>query len=219
MDLIDIAARTGVIYVPFLFALCFREFSHGLVAKWKGDRTAEDLGRLTMNPIAHIDWIGTVFLPIMSIVLAAPIFFGWAKPVPVDIRNFKNPRADIFWVALAGPLSNVLLASVGAVLIVINLKYFQGSVYYSAFSNLLHVFIGTNLALAIFNMIPLHPLDGGKVISRFLPRKMAYALEQNDHISSYILLFLFLSGILKYLAYPIQFMQEMLIRLAAGGLL
>lgn len=219
MDLIEIGARVSVVYIPFLFALCFHEYSHGLVAKWKGDRTAEFLGRLTMNPMAHIDWLGTVILPIMSIVLSAPIFFGWAKPVPVDYRAFKNPRADIFWVALAGPLSNVLLAIVGSILLVLNLKYMQTTTYYEALRNLLNVFIITNLSLAFFNLIPLHPLDGGKVISRFLPRSWAYAFEQNQHISNYVLLFLFLSGVLKYLAYPIHFMQEMFIRLAAGGLL
>lgn len=219
MDLIEIAAKASVFYIPFLFALCFHEYSHGMVAKWKGDRTAEYMGRLTMNPLAHIDWLGTVILPLMSIVLAAPIFFGWAKPVPIDPRGFKNPRADIFWVALAGPLSNILLAFIGAFLIVLNLKYLQTSNYYEAFRNLLSVFITTNLSLAFFNLIPLHPLDGGKVVSRFLPRRWAYTFEQNQHISNYVLLFLFLSGVLKYLAYPIHYMQELLVTIAAGGLL
>ena len=101
-------------FVPFLFALCFHEFAHGLVARMRGDRTAEIMGRLTLNPLAHADPIGTVLLPIIGFFTHAPLF-GWAKPVPVDERNFKNPKADMFCVAAAGPLSNLFLAACAAI--------------------------------------------------------------------------------------------------------
>src|SRR6185436_15011255 len=112
MDILEISVRVAIIYIPFLFALCFHEFAHGWVAKMRGDNTAEQLGRLTLNPIAHADLIGTFILPVSAIVFGIPIFFGWAKPVPVNIRNLKNIRTDMFWIALAGPASNIFLAVV-----------------------------------------------------------------------------------------------------------
>ena len=113
MDLIATAFLAVKYFIPFLFALCFHEYAHGWVAKLRGDRTAEIMGRLTLNPLAHADMIGTVILPLVSIVSGIP-FFGWAKPVPVDARNLKNPKVDMFWIAAAGPLSNLLLALIGA---------------------------------------------------------------------------------------------------------
>ncbi len=117
MDIVAIGGKLGLFFVPFLFALCFHEFAHGLVAKWRGDNTAERMGRLTLNPMAHADILGTFILPISSIVFGIPLFFGWAKPVPVDPRNLKNVRTDMFWIALAGPASNVLLAIVSAAIL------------------------------------------------------------------------------------------------------
>ncbi|MBC7372008.1 MAG: site-2 protease family protein, partial [Bdellovibrionaceae bacterium] len=102
MDMMEIGAKIGVYYIPFLFALCFHEYAHGFVAKMLGDNTAEMLGRLTLHPVVHMDMLGTVALPLMAIVFNSPIFFGWAKPVPVNARNLKNPKKDMFWVALAG---------------------------------------------------------------------------------------------------------------------
>jgi Zn-dependent protease len=110
-DLVEFGAKLGIFFVPFLFALCFHEFAHGLVAKWLGDNTAEMAGRLSLNPMVHADPVGTWILPIVSIALNSPFFFGWAKPVPVNSRNLKH-RMDMFWVSLAGPLSNVFLALV-----------------------------------------------------------------------------------------------------------
>src|SRR4051794_8394875 len=104
INMVEKAFQAFEYFVPFLFALCFHEFAHGWVAKMRGDRTAEIMGRLTLNPLAHADMIGTVILPLASILTGIP-FFGWAKPVPVDERNLKNPRIDMFWIAFAGPLS------------------------------------------------------------------------------------------------------------------
>ena len=177
MDLIEIGAKIGIYFIPFLFALCFHEFAHGMVAKWRGDNTALMMGRLTLNPLPHIDVIGTLVLPIAAIVFSSPIFFGWAKPVPVNSRNLKNPRADMFWIALAGPASNLFLAVVGAFMMGVVARYFMGMASAKALLNILDVFVMTNLFLAIFNIIPLHPLDGGKVLARFLPASWNYKLE------------------------------------------
>jgi Zn-dependent protease len=217
MDFTEIGGRLALFYVPFLFSLCFHEFAHGLVAKWRGDNTAEQMGRLTLNPTAHADIVGTVILPISAIVFSIPFFFGWAKPVPVNSRNLKNIRSDMFWIALAGPLSNVLLAFAGTAFMFISIHYnFLGN-FESSMMKLLQMFILTNLFLAIFNILPLHPLDGGKVLARFLPASLNYKLEQNEHITGWILLFLVLSGALAILRVPVIFVFEWLMKIASMG--
>ncbi len=210
MNYMEIGYKLAVMFVPFLFALCVHEYAHGLVAKWRGDSTAESLGRLNLNPMSHADPIGTFMLPIMAIAFSSPLFFGWAKPVPVDVRQLKNPRVDMFWIALAGPLSNVLMAIVGAGilgLMVHNVPALAASV---AFGDILKYFILINLFLAIFNLIPLHPLDGGKVIARFLPLHWNYWLERNENITGIILLVLVISGALAILRWPVMFIYTML---------
>jgi Zn-dependent protease len=214
MDLAVILQKIALIYVPFLFALCFHEFAHGWVARRRGDHTAEMMGRLTMNPVAHMDLIGTLILPMISIISGLNIFFGWAKPVPVNSRNLKNPRIDMFWIAIAGPLSNVLLAVVGAGLMGILVRVMGDSSLIVTLVRLLDAFILTNLFLAIFNMIPLHPLDGGKVLARFLPAEVNYKLEQNEMMTSMILLVLIMVGALKFLAVPVYALHGLLRGLA-----
>ncbi len=219
MDMTEIGFRIGTYFIPFLFALCFHEYAHGLVAKWKGDRTAELTGRLTMNPLAHMDFLGTLVLPILSIVFASPIFFGWAKPVPIDYRNLKNLKVDLFWIALAGPLSNLFLAVVGAVLMGLSARFLMASSHIRAILSILDVFIATNLFLAVFNILPIHPLDGGKVIARFLPNRWNYFLEQNEGMLSIVLMMLIFSGALRFLALPVFWLHQELKMLALGGLL
>lgn len=189
-------------YVPFLFALCFHEYAHGYVARLKGDRTAELMGRLTMNPLAHMDPIGTFLLPLGVLAGFIPaIFFGWAKPVPVNDRYFKNPVKDMFWVALAGPLSNLILAFLGVIVYVSIKKYTSDSIH--ALPGMLESFILVNLSLCFFNLLPIHPLDGGKVLARFLPRNANYWLEENQGTLNIILIVLMVTGMLRYLGIPI----------------
>ncbi len=208
----------GLRFIPFLFALCFHEYAHGLVAKLRGDNTAELEGRLTMNPIAHMDFFGTFLLPILSIIFPSPIFFGWAKPVPVNVRNLKHPVKDMFWIALAGPLSNIFLAFVGAGVIYL-LNHFGGGLSVQMILiKIFMLFIQTNLFLAVFNMIPLHPLDGGKVLARFLPRELNYKLEQNEHLSGIILIALIFTGVISFLAYPVFMLYTWLLLLAGVSL-
>lgn len=218
MDLLDIASRLTVFFVPFLFSLCFHEFAHGWVAKLRGDRTAEMMGRLTMNPLVHIDPIGTLLLPIASVLLHSPISFGWARPVPVNSRNLKNQRTDMFWVALAGPLSNILLAVIGVFALVAVVIFLKSASMFEGIVSLLKAFIGVNLFLAFFNLIPIHPLDGGKVLARFLPYSWNAKLEEMQGTMSLILLFIFLSGGIQYLAIPVQWTYQHLISFALGVL-
>jgi Zn-dependent protease len=212
MDFYEFGARIALIYIPLLFSLCFHEYAHGLVAKWKGDLTADRMGRLNMNPMSHADPIGTFLLPLSMLYVGGPII-GWGKPVPVDERNLKSPRVDMFWVAFAGPLSNILLAVVGAILVAVFGVFVTGSQYSESFQTFFVAFIRINLLLAIFNLIPVHPLDGGKVLARFLPEHINEKLESYQHISGIILMVLMLSGLLSFLFYPISGVTQFLISL------
>jgi Zn-dependent protease len=217
INLIEILAKLGIQFVPFLFALCFHEFAHGYVAKKKGDNTAELMGRLTMNPFAHADIVGTFVLPIAGILAGiggmnggAGFIFGWAKPVPVNDRNFKNPKNDMFWVALAGPGSNVLLAFIATFFFVLGGLFIKDATFLDTLRTLLGNFIVINVLLAVFNLIPFHPLDGGKVLARFIPYKWNRALEDHQGTLQIILIVIFVSGGFALLRPPMIFLIELL---------
>ncbi len=215
-DIVNFIGSNGHLMVMFLillFSLCFHEFAHGWVARRKGDRTAEMMGRLTLNPVAHIDWIGTVTLPLVALFTGLP-FIGWAKPVPVNERNLSRPKQDMFWIAFAGPLSNVLLGLVGTVALTLIIIFGAKLEMAKSLVQLAHLFIMTNLFLAIFNLLPMHPLDGGKVLARFLPHDMNLKLEGLQQYTSIILIIALLSGALRYLAIPVQWMTENLVSIA-----
>jgi Zn-dependent protease len=212
INFVEFGMRVGMIFVPLLFALCFHEFSHGLVAKWLGDRTAELQGRLSLNPAVHADLFGTWILPLTSILMGGGFLFAWAKPVPVNSRNLKHPRQDLFWIALAGPMSNVILALVSTLILGVlfgrNIAGFGG-----AFVELLKNFILVNVSLAFFNLIPVHPLDGGKVIAPFLSARTNIWLEQNQfQLSMGLLLLFILAG--PILAFPMIWASQELFSLA-----
>ncbi len=219
IDLIAQLQKAPLYFVPFLFALCCHEFAHAWVAKLRGDRTAETLGRLTLNPIPHVDLIGTIVLPLSALIFHPGFFLGWAKPVPVNPRNLARPRADMFWIAFAGPLSNIFLAIIGALVLGFMVRLglvantdqvTTGGILFE----MLKIFILINVSLAVFNMIPMHPLDGGKVLARFLPENVNNFLEQNEQTTSFILLILMVTGSLTLLRPPIDFLQYYLFSLA-----
>ncbi|MFZ3229225.1 MAG: site-2 protease family protein [Pseudobdellovibrio sp.] len=219
MDIVEIGGKLAIFFIPFLFALCFHEYAHGQVAHWLGDDTAEKLGRLTLNPMAHADLIGTFVLPISAIVFGIPLFFGWAKPVPVNTRNLKNVRTDMFWIAIAGPASNILLALISTLVMGVGIHFNLFGELSKPILTLLQMFVLTNLFLAIFNILPLHPLDGGKVLARFLPASVNYKLEQNQQITGFILLGLMISGALSVLRIPVFYIFNHLMTLAGAGML
>jgi Zn-dependent protease len=159
--------------VPLIIAIVFHEVAHGLVARQFGDPTAERMGRLTLNPIKHVDPVGTLILPMLLAVANAPIF-GWAKPVPVRADRMRNPRRDMIIVALAGPGMNLLLAVVATAILAAGLALGGGQMTAGGFiaSNALN-FLLINIFLAVFNLIPLPPFDGGHVVEGLLPRPLA----------------------------------------------
>jgi len=201
--------KIAIFYVSFLLALCFHEFAHGFIAKKRGDNTAEIMGRLTMNPMAHLDWLGTVILPIVGFISALPVF-GWAKPVPVNPRNLKDPKNDMFWVAIAGPASNFLLAIVGTIAWGVLARGDLGLAMTPFLREFLGIFILFNLFLAVFNLIPIHPLDGGKVMARFLPAEANRFLEDNQMILSVALLLIIVTGGIQFLVYPVYAIMGLL---------
>ncbi len=208
-------AGVFIFYLPLLFSLCVHEWAHARMALWKGDSWAAEQGRLTLNPLAHADLIGTFLLPLMSIFFGLPVF-GWAKPVPVNTRALKNPVQDMFWIAFAGPLSNFLL-SLTATLILTLMYLLHIWLPWSSTTVLitvLEVFIYLNLLLGLFNLIPLHPLDGGKVLARFLPVEWNWRLEQWQTHTSLILIGFFVLGGFRYLSWPVQWMAGGLVSLA-----
>lgn len=212
-DPLEIGAKFFVYFIPFLFALSFHEFAHGMVALWKGDRTAKMAGRLTLNPLAHADLMGTFILPMIAIVTGFP-FFGWANPVPVNERNLKHPVEDMFWIALAGPLSNLLLAFLGAfALILFNRLPLDAANARAAFE-FLRAFLYVNLFLAFFNLLPVHPLDGGKVIARFLPYSANRWLEDNQTMLNWGLIIFFFVGGFSFLAGPVDFIAQQMVSIA-----
>lgn len=213
-DLIEIIGKLAGTFIPFLFALSFHEFAHAWVAKRRGDNTAEHLGRLTLNPFSHADLIGTFVLPIMGI-LSGWAMFGWAKPVPVNPRNLKDPKNDMFWVAAAGPLSNILLAFLGGILLVVLSRTMQASETAMALGEMLTFFIFINILLALFNLIPLHPLDGGKILERFIPASANRWLEENQMTLNIILIGLFITGGLHFLAEPARQFVRMFLQFAS----
>jgi Zn-dependent protease len=205
MDPLETGVRVGLFFVPFLFSLCFHEFAHGYVAKLRGDNTAELMGRLTMNPMAHIDWLGTVAFPIIGIITGMPIF-GWAKPVPVNPRNLKDVKNDMFWVALAGPMSNILLFVLGLVAFGLMVHVFQVPSNNPLYQ-LVPTFLFLNLILAFFNLLPMHPLDGGKIVQRFIPYSWNRWLEENQAMMNIALIVFIVSGAFVYLAKPLYYIM------------
>lgn len=198
MDTSQTVFLLTMIFPGFLFALCFHEFAHGWMAKRCGDNTAELMGRLTLNPIAHMDPIGTVALPLLSIFSGIPIFFGWAKPVPVNIRNLQKPKEDMFWIALAGPLANIILALISVPILAYVIR--SGAPMDSAPTQFLFNFMGINVVLAIFNLFPLHPLDGGKILARFLPIEINRYLESLHPMLTFgVLILLIYTGVFSVL--------------------
>jgi len=196
--------------IPVLLAITVHEAAHGYAAKHFGDKTAYYLGRITLNPIKHIDPLGTVVIPGMLLLLSAPFLFGWAKPVPVNFSNLNNPKKDMMWVALAGPASNLVMAIIWA--IILGLFKSSGASYALFVIGMAQVGIMINLVLMLLNLLPIPPLDGGRMAVSLLPSPWSYKLASIERFGMFILIFLIVSGLLSAILLPLlRFFQGTLI--------
>ena len=210
--------------LPVLLAVVFHEVSHGWVAYRLGDPTARQLGRLTLNPIAHVDLFGTILVPLMLIVAHSPFVFGYAKPVPVNFNNLRNPKRDMIWVAAAGPATNLVLAAVCTLLCraLMPMTGAEGTSY--SLSSLVDFFapvvlmaqsgILINITLAVFNMLPLPPLDGGRVLVGLLPMPLAALVARIEPFGFIILIVLLMTRSLDLIINP---PIEFLLRIYLGA--
>lgn len=213
---LNLIQKISVFALPVVFAITLHEAAHGYAALRFGDRTAEALGRISLNPLRHFDLVGTLIVPLAILIISklsggAGILFGWAKPVPVNFNNLRNPKQDMLWVAAAGPGANLLMALIWAGMIKIGLSMPDSSFAMPlALMGAAGIFI--NAVLMALNLIPLPPLDGGRIAVSLLPRNLAYALSRVEPYGIFILLGLMFVGLLGVFMWPLI---QALIQLAA----
>jgi len=226
MDFAQYIQVAAVMAPPIIFSIILHEVAHGWVAEKFGDTTARSMGRLTLNPLPHIDLMGTILLPLFLILIVSKFLFGWAKPVPVNFRNLRNPKHDMIYVAGAGPATNLILA------LIFTLIYTVLVLSSPSLKVVFHIFISTlkipswgdhsavsflatplvlmagtgvviNILLMLFNLIPVPPLDGGRIMVGILPQKKAVALAKVEPYGMLILVLIIMSGILNFTIWPI----------------
>ena len=187
MDPYNILIKICVNALPLIFAITLHEAAHGYVARRFGDNTAYMLGRVTLNPAKHIDPVGTIAFPLLSMMLGG-ILFGWAKPVPVNFQNLRNPKRDMLWVAAAGPGSNIVQGLLWALLAKVIAMTGSDSGVAEFWFAVAVAGIGWNIVLAIFNLFPILPLDGGRIVSSLLPDRLSYSYSRLEPYGMPILL-------------------------------
>lgn len=210
MNELTLIQRIVVWILPVIFAITVHEVAHGWMAKKYGDNTASMLGRLTLNPLKHVDLVGTIILPGLLLITGTGFIFGWAKPVPVDSRYFKRPRHDMAIVALAGPASNLLMAIGWALVARVGVTFGSGNeaiampLIYSGVAG-----ISINLILMLLNMLPIPPLDGSRILSGMLPSYWAWQFNKLERFGFIILMAMLYFNVLSILlAYPKYILEQ-----------
>ena len=190
--------QTLLIYIiPLLFAITLHEAAHGWIASKLGDHTARMMGRVTLDPTKHIDPIGTIAIPLVLLISSSGFIFGWAKPVPINFNALRNGKNGIIWVALAGPVANIVMAVCWLFIMIIAIN-----MNIAVLIEMGRIGILVNCVLAVFNLLPIPPLDGSRVISALLPNRLAYQYNQLEQYGLYILLGLMFLGGFNYLVRP-----------------
>jgi len=203
MDINGILHGISIWALPVMLAIVLHEVAHGWVADKLGDDTARWMGRLTLNPLKHIDPVGTVLVPLVLVVFGSPIIFGYAKPVPVNFRKLRHPKRDMVWVALAGPVTNILLALASTALLALMTSLPTDMEWLALpVAQMCQASILINLVLCIFNLLPLPPLDGGRVAVGLLPGRFAYQLSRIEPYGFVIIVVLLFMGVLQNVIGP-----------------
>lgn len=189
MDVYNVLIKIAIYAIPIIFAITLHEAAHGYVARHFGDTTAYMLGRISLNPAKHIDLVGTILVPLATVV-ATGYIFGWAKPVPVNERNLRDPKRDMLWVAAAGPVSNLLQMVLWALVAKVLALSFDGSssLVVDYWFSVAMAGITVNVIFAILNLIPIPPLDGGRMVTALLPDSMSYKFAQIERYGLFIIL-------------------------------
>jgi Zn-dependent protease len=209
----DIIYRIAISLPGFLLAIVCHEAAHAWMAFRFGDSTAKFQGRLSLNPAVHYDLVGTIIFPLLGAVMGGAMF-GWAKPVPVDSRRFKNIRSGIFWVSFAGPLANILLMIISAILFAIMATKVSATFsFHQVFSEMLKQSIWINVLLAVFNLIPFPPLDGAKMVSAMLDYNKARKFEELQRFSFVFIFILILTPALNYIMAPAIWFSNLLVNI------
>ena len=213
MDISSLIQTIAISALPVIFAITVHEAAHGYAARHYGDRTAEMMGRLTLNPIKHIDPMGTILVPALMFMFT-PFLFGWAKPVPVNTRNFKDMRMGMRMVAIAGPLSNLVMCFGWAMAMVAS-QWVPES-FQEAMQTMSRYGIIINAVLFVLNMLPILPLDGGRFVDTFLPARASMQFQKIEPYGMWVIILLLVTGLLSKIMYPFISMILMAVQYFMG---
>jgi Zn-dependent protease len=204
----EIIQTIAIYALPVIFAITLHEAAHAYAAKYFGDLTAYSQGRMSLNPVRHIDPFGTILIPLLLALLSSPFIFGYAKPVPVDFSRLRNPKKQMAWVALAGPLANLLMAFLWM------LSYFvlqSVGINEVFFLEMAEAGVKINLILFAFNLFPLPPLDGGRIVTSILPNRYAFRFARIEPYGFFIVLGLMMLNLLNYWMKPVMMLAALLL--------
>ena len=203
----DIIQTIAVYALPVLFAITLHEAAHAYAAKYFGDPTAYQAGRMSMNPIKHIDPLGTIVIPVLMYMFT-PFVFGYAKPVPIDFNRLRNPKRQMAWVALAGPAANFVMAF-GWLILALFVRAFGGAEFFVKMAN---AGILVNILVFAFNLVPIPPLDGGRILTSMLPNALAHKFARIEPYGFFIVLALLYFNILNFWVGPLMYLTNAVLR-------